>query len=448
MFSRETLFRVDEPVIEPIAGSVTLKYSLNGEPTFAEVWDVGRFDESYLPAIRDAARLLSVCALTSYYKSVYGARIELGLTGVNPELLDVARALTSEGLSELRYVNGFPLDHRPTVLPTPEMAVGHMTPTSVRFPRPTVMSGNRKRSLVAMGGGKDSVVAATIALNANRSVKACSINPRAAMRDSCAAIAVPLIELRRTLDTELLRRNDAGAINGHIPVTAINAAALVFVATARQFDEVVFANESSASHPTFIVEGHEVNHQYSKGWDFELRLRAAISSLAIPVNYFSALRTLSSLAVCKIFSSLDPNVLSSIASCNSNFRMDADDVASQWCGDCPKCAFVFIALASFMGNRAAAELFGKDLLADAALRSVYKSLSDDGGHRPLACIGTPEEVRWAFQALWNSGEALDLEHTSDLISEIEPPASERMPLSRDGPSAVPPDFDEAIRRLL
>ena len=167
-----------------------------------------------------------------------------------------------------------------------------------------------------MGGGKDSVVAAKIALETNRSVTACSINPRAAMRDSCASIGVPLIGLRRTLDVELLRRNEAGATNGHIPVTAINAAGLVMVATARQFDEVIFANESSANFPTFIVEGHEVNHQYSKGWDFELRLRAAISSLAIPVNYFSALRTLSVLAICKIFSCLDSKLLSSVSSCN------------------------------------------------------------------------------------------------------------------------------------
>ena len=58
-------------------------------------------------------------------------------------------------------------------------------------------------------------------------------------------------------------------MNGHIPVTAINSAILVFAAVLLGVDQVVFSNERSASYGSLIEGTGEVNHQWSKGWAFE-----------------------------------------------------------------------------------------------------------------------------------------------------------------------------------
>ena len=91
--------------------------------------------------------------------------------------------------------------------------------------------------------------------------------------------------------------NRAGAWNGHVPVTAINSAILLCASILYGFRYIVFSNERSADEATLLTdEGVEVNHQYSKGSEFESAFRDVIASQVSPdIEYFSVLRQYSEL---------------------------------------------------------------------------------------------------------------------------------------------------------
>src|SRR3546814_9339694 len=92
--------------------------------------------------------------------------------------------------------------------------------------------------------------------------------------------------------------------SGHIPVTAINSAILVFAAVLLDADQVVFSNERSASYGSLIEGTGEVNHQWSKGWAFERDFGANVQrEVAADLHYYSLLRPLSELAVARQFRS-------------------------------------------------------------------------------------------------------------------------------------------------
>src|SRR3546814_12857619 len=94
--------------------------------------------------------------------------------------------------------------------------------------------------------------------------------------------------------------------SGHIPVTAINSAILVFAAVLLDADQVVFSNERSASYGSLIEGTGEVNHQWSKGWAFERDFGAHVQrEVAADLHYYSLLRPLSELAVARQFAKSD-----------------------------------------------------------------------------------------------------------------------------------------------
>ena len=69
--------------------------------------------------------------------------------------------------------------------------------------------------------------------------------------------------------------------------------------------------------------------------------------IAADLNYYSLLRPLSELAVARQFAKSD-RYDAHFSSCNRNFHILGERPANRWCGVCPKCHFVFLALAPFM----------------------------------------------------------------------------------------------------
>ena len=114
---------------------------------------------------------------------------------------------------------------------------------------------------------------------------------------------------------------------------------------------VVMSNERSASDPNLIWNGHEINHQWSKGVEAEGLLRAALTAHAgLTEPYFSLLRSLSELHIARLFAGITAYD-DVVTSCNDAFKLH--DPSARWCGDCPKCRFVFLAMAPFMERDAA-----------------------------------------------------------------------------------------------
>ena len=215
--------------------------------------------------------------------------------------------------------------------------------------------------LVPVGGGKDSAVAIEIMRRSGCEVALFSVGDAPPIARTVAAAGLPRLLAHRRLDGGLAALNRAGAINGHVPVTAIVSCAALLTAALRGFDAVAMANERSASSGNVHWDGVEVNHQFSKGLRVERLLSAAVAEAQPGLRIFSVLRPASELAVARAFARLE-RYHDAFTSCNAIFRIDPALRASSWCCDCPKCRFVFLALAPFSSPEHLREVFGRDLL--------------------------------------------------------------------------------------
>jgi UDP-N-acetyl-alpha-D-muramoyl-L-alanyl-L-glutamate epimerase len=216
------------------------------------------------------------------------------------------------------------------------------------------------------------------------------------MRATADAVGLPLVEVRRKLDPRLFELNEAGAINGHVPITAIVASICTVAAAALARGAVLLSNEGSADEPTRRVDGRDVNHQYSKSSTFErLHLAAAASLTGGAVAAWSFLRPASELLIARAFART-PHLLSAVNSCNRAYALNAERV--EWCGDCPKCRFVQLTLAPFLDREDLVGRLGFDALDDPAQLPGVRALIDPDA-KPFECVGTIDEAQLALDLL-------------------------------------------------
>jgi hypothetical protein len=383
----------------PLAATATLSYALDDEL---------RFDETVTlppgapPPNGERARaldailgLLHLVAGVSYYKAAVPPQIELGggLAGgatLSPRRAALLHDLYTLGLGEFAYSNEldpaalapFPT---PATLATPPPAPPRLPPGA--------------GSLVPIGGGKDSVVALEIARTVGP-VALFSVGDRTPIRRTAEVAGLPHLIARREISPRLLELNARGALNGHVPVTAIVSLIALATAVLHGYDRVVMANERSASQGNLHWRGIEVNHQWSKGYAFESALRELLSEeLVRGVDYFSVLRPVGELTIARAFAAL-PAYHGAFTSCNTVFRLH--DAAGSWCCDCPKCRFVFLALAPFLTPERLVEIFGVDLLDQPEQIPGFLALCGFEAEKPFECVGEREESVAAFRLLADS----------------------------------------------
>ena len=230
----------------------------------------------------------------------------------------------------------------------------------------------------------------------------------AAPIDACIARAgLPFIRVRRRLDPALLALNRAGALNGHVPVTGILSAITLAAAMLHGCDTVVMSNEHSASAPNLVVDGAPVNHQYSKSLEFEADLAGYLATrVSADIGYFSLLRPLSEIEIARRFAR-QRQYFDVFRSCNAAYRQAAAERAQHWCGDCPKCRFVFLALAPFVAKAELTAIFGADLLDDDRQAQGFAELCGLAEHKPFECVGEIEESAAAMAHLAGQAEWRD-----------------------------------------
>ncbi len=349
-------------------------------------------DAPELPQARQAGfdaalRLLHLVAGISYYKAGAPSRVELDAGAVDTATAELVDALYLHGLAEFAYVNKLEIHERVHLPRGAEAAPA----------RPAQLPS---RTLVPIGGGKDSLVAieALKSVAAEATVVWIGTSPLIA---ACAArTGLPTLNIGRELSPRLFEMNRAGAYNGHIPVTAVNSAILTVAALLYGFDSIAFANERSASAATLEYEGRQVNHQWSKGFTFEHSLHHYLKQhVATDLDYFSLLRPYSELAITRAFAQLGGDYLDVFSSCNRNFRILGPRPVDRWCGQCPKCHFVFLALAPFMPKPKLLGLFGRNLLDDRNQAGGFDALMEYRDHKPFECVGEATEARAAMAAL-------------------------------------------------
>jgi hypothetical protein len=381
--------------------------------------------------------LLHVVAGVSYYKVGAPPRVEAP-NPVPAEAAALFTAVYSRGLAEYAYRNDLPyvLD---LVVDVPELS-----------PPATPVDNADARPLSPVGGGKDSIVTLEILRAAGLDPVPFSVNPNRVIADVNAASGLAALAARRTLDPRLFELNAAGARNGHVPVTAINSLIAIATATWHGLGPVVMSNERSASDPNLTWNGHEINHQWSKGVAAEGLLRAAVTAHAgLTEPCFSLLRSLSELHIAQLFARYDAYD-DVVTSCNKAFKLH--DPTARWCGDCPKCRFVFLALAPSMERSRLTRIFGRDLFADPAQVPGYLELLGIDAHKPFECVGEVAESLVALAMMSEQEQWRDAPALTALQAAV--PGSAWIAASREdvltpgGPTFVPTSYAKALADIL
>lgn len=397
-----TCFRFSSCRYEPASGEAVLCYEVDGREMQEKIvfpyapWPV---DASRQAAFMRALELLHLIAGISYYKAVLAVRIDTGESRVDAEMAGFLNGLYLDGLAEFAYVNG--LDLTNLIDFSINTGAGAAAPSqpgdAAAYPVDLP-----DRALVAMGGGKDSLVCLQMLKGAGFEVQPACVGGSELIGETVRASGLPLIRIRRELAAELAAMNRAGAWNGHVPVTAINSAILVCAGLLYGYRYVVFANESSASEATLKDgRGREINHQYSKSLAFEKNFAALVAHRVTPgIEYFSLLRPYSELAIAARFAKMT-GLHEVFSSCNRNFHQDGSHISGRWCLDCPKCRFAALALAPFLSPEQLLAIQGADLLDDEGQLDGFKSLCGLDAPKPFECVGSVAESRAAVKFLAN-----------------------------------------------
>jgi len=367
-------------------GKVSLRYALDEEIEFVEQFELPsgtQVSEEGRSRVEGILALLHWTAGVSYYKTATPPRIDSD--PCPPGVARFLEAIYSEGLGEFAFTND--LD----ALPQPEFPARESAGVSP----PPRRSG---RVLVPIGGGKDSAVALEIVRESGSELSLFSVGDAGPIARTAAVAGLPHLVVRRKLDPVLGELNEAGALNGHVPITAIVSCVAILTASLHGFDAVAMANERSASTGNVSWGGIDVNHQFSKSIRAEGLMRTALEEMGSDVDYFSILRPASELAIARAFAGM-AQYHEAFSSCNTNFRLDGSVPSRRWCCDCPKCRFVFLVMAPFSEPEHLREIFGRDMLDDESQFEGFALLTATGGFKPFECVGEEEESRAAMRML-------------------------------------------------
>jgi hypothetical protein len=338
------------------------------------------------PTVARALLGLHLAAGTSYWKTCIPGEIRVENASLSGDEAQFWNAVYTLGLGEFFYRNQIDPVGR---------ASFPASPASYRSNATGRVAGGPP--LLLWGGGKDSVVSHEILRAAGSPHELLSIG-RSDWEwvESSARVAdAPLHVVTRRLDPKLLELNAAGALNGHVPVSAALAACGSLVALVAGRPEVIASNEASASSGNAAWGGIVVNHQWSKSLEFERMFRTWLRNDAYGgPEYFSLLRPLSELRIVKAFST-HPEYFTAVTSCNANFKQTGP-APRRFCLTCPKCVFVSLMARPFLDDQAYHLLFGGDALADPGNLHLVEELLGVRGTKPFECVGTPEETMAAI----------------------------------------------------
>ena len=161
-------------------------------------------------------------------------------------------------------------------------------------------------NLIPVGGGKDSCVTLDL-LKEQKARNLCfTVNDQPARTQTAKAAGyspVQTVRTIRTIDTELLKRNAEGFMNGHTPFSSVVAFLSMYCAYITGAENIILSNEASANEAS--VCGTEINHQYSKSYEFEADFNDyAARNWTAGIRYFSLLRPFNEIQIAKKFAAL------------------------------------------------------------------------------------------------------------------------------------------------
>lgn len=334
---------------------------------------------------------LGLAELPSYWKTACPQEIIIEAGFLDKKQVDWWHNLFIQGLGEFFYTNQIEFS-QPNFLKVSSTA----RPTTAQ---PTLPPTDHYQTpyLIPVGGGKDSGLTLKLITQSSEVYHTLVLEPAspAATRLATQSSAKKQITVHRTICPTLLKLNKQNYLNGHTPFSAYLAFLSTLVAHLEGHQQILLANESSANQPNLKYKNIEVNHQWSKSYEFEKSFREYanlyLGSKSKQAEYLSFLRPLNELQIAAKFAQYQ-NYLTQFRSCNVGQKQDV------WCGQCAKCAFVFLMLFPFVEEEnLVTKIFKQNLFDNASLLPTFRALADPSIDKPLDCVGTDLEVQAALQ---------------------------------------------------
>lgn len=323
----------------------------------------------------------------SYYKTYCPPEIKLK-KALRPERAQFWETVYKRGLGEFFYRNnldikkkiGFPIAQKK------QLKENYFLP-------------RKNRSLVGVGGGKDSIAAIELLKQAKKDISGFVVQTgeKSPIIENIIETAniKPLI-IKRILDEKLLT-GLTKSYQGHIPISAIYGFLGLLSAIFYDYQNIIVANEYSSNFGNLKYQGEEINHQWSKSAEFENLFQGYINRYYSPeIRYFSLLRPFYEIRVAEMFSGLK-KYHSLFSSCNKQFTNKKQSGAGErWCLKCPKCLSSFLLLSAFLPKNELLKIFKKNLFQDKTLESQFNNILGFGKLKPFDCVGTFEENKAAL----------------------------------------------------
>ena len=371
-----------------------------GEHTFEptvniSVSDISNFEFS-VPFVEYLFFNFGIINAINYYKLSCAPTFTINAGPLDDGQKEFFKKVFYNGLGEFMYVNQLNIPYETF------MDIQASGPSGKK-PDYELSDFNPHGNLIPVGGGKDSVVtlealqsmhADNLCLQYNR-----DIYPENRAAHECIAIASypndAIMDFNLTLDKHMLELNQQGFYNGHIPFSSCLAFAAYIMAYLNNKENIVLSNEASANEGN--IPGTNINHQYSKSFEFENDFRHYCDTYFTPkIRYFSLLRCVNEYTIVQKFLKF-PRYLDVFRSCNVGLKTNT------WCGHCAKCLYVFIMLYPFVPIDRLQQIFGQNMLNDQSLFQVFMGLVNPDMTKPFECVGTREEINYALK--------LAVEHT-------------------------------------
>lgn len=385
--------------LDPETGKIVLNYSLDGKLIFQEILF---FPKAFWGSVifKNNAELidrilfnLHLAGGVSYWKTYCPKEIEIKTGKLNKEQADFWNKLYSEGMSQFYFENQLDPKKNNPIFPFGEFEVNSLN------------AELKDEYLLPWGGGKDSIVSAEILKKLKKKFILISANDSEVQKKSQEILGAQRIIVERNIASELLALQKTEKVfKGHVPITAYYAFLCSLAAVLGNYKNIVLSNEKSSNYGNLEYKGIVVNHQYSKSFEFEKDIREYLEKFITPdINYFSLLRGWYEIKIVELFSKYD-KYFQNFSSCNANFKINKIQGNGLWCGNCPKCAFIFLLLAAFLEKEKTVSIFKKDLFNDSKLEDIFLEILGEKNFKPLECVGTKEESILAMQKIVLKGD--------------------------------------------
>ena len=220
---------------DPARSTLSLCYSYNGGPRFEEqlIFDFvpQRLSSASREVLDRIFRLILLLSGVSYYKAFIPKILTCRAFELDEATTEFLEKFYEKGLAEFAFRNGVSLHCHFRIQST---SVPAASPITVELPR---------RTCVPVGGGKDSIVTIECLRQGGEPVLLFSLGDAEPIAACIRAAQLPFIRVHRRLDAGLLQLNEAGALNGHVPITGILSAIALACAVLSGCNAVAMSNE-------------------------------------------------------------------------------------------------------------------------------------------------------------------------------------------------------------